>query len=261
MVKQKLIHGECLAEMAKLKDNSIDLILTDPPFGTTQNSWDVVIPFDKMWEQLNRIIKDNGVIVLFGSEPFSSLLRISNLKNFKYDWVWIKDQGTGHLNSKIQPMRNSENISVFYNNPCRYIPQKSQNNKPTNKSRNKTLISKKNLYGKFNDIGGRGGNTDRYPLTTLFFNKVNGNDKSNKFSHSTQKPVKLLEYLIKTYSLENETVLDFTMGSGTTLVACQNTGRNGIGIELDDNYFEIAEKRVAEAIDNTSLFNSHDIQI
>jgi len=246
MNNSTLFNGDCLEIMDKLiaKGVVVDAIITDPPYGTTSCKWDCVIPFDEMWTRLNKLIKPNGAVVLFGSEPFSSALRMSNIKNYKYDWIWIKDQGTGHLNAKKQPMRNTELIHLFYKKQCVYNPQKTQGHKPTNASRNKTIDSKDTTYNKFVDIGGRGGNTDRYPLTTLSFIKVNGNSKKNKFSHPTQKPVKLMEYLVKTYTNENELVLDFTMGSGTTGVACVNTNRKFIGIELDDKYFKIAKDRI-----------------
>ena len=242
----QLINGEALQEMDELIADGIvvDAIICDPPYGTTACKWDSVIPFPEMWERLNKLIKPNGAIVLFGSEPFSSALRMSNIKNYKYDWIWIKDQGTGHLNAKKQPMRNTELVHIFYNKQCTYNPQKTTGHKPTNASRNATIDSNETTYNKFIDIGGRGGNTDRYPLTTIKFTKVNGNSKNDKFKHPTQKPVALMEYLIKTYTNENELVLDFTMGSGTTGVACKNLNRDFIGIEIDENYFTIAKERI-----------------
>jgi DNA modification methylase len=241
-----LYKGDCLELMKDIPDGSIDAIITDPPYGTTACKWDSVIDFELMWEQLNRIIKPNGAIVLFGSEPFSSALRMSNIKNYKYDWIWVKDQGTGHLNAKKQPLRNTELVHIFYKKQCMYNPQKTTGHKPINKSRKKTYETKNTTYRKFKDIGGRGGALDRYPITTLFFNRVNGNSGKNKVAHPTQKPILLMEYLIRTYTNENETVLDFTMGSGSTGVACVNTNRNFIGIEMDDNYFKIAEQRIKD---------------
>ena len=237
MVESKLIHGDCLIELPKIFDKKMDLILTDPPYGTTACKWDSVIPFEPMWNQLIRVIKDNGCIALFGSEPFSSNLRMSNIKQFKYDWVWQKEQGTGFGNAKKQPLRNLEIISIFYKNQCLYNPQKSKG-KPY-KTKSKSGNHKGSVYedGGLNSIiTVNEGN--RFPLQLLKFNR----DK-NKI-HPTQKPVALLEYLIKTYTNENDTVLDFTMGSGSTGVACKNLNRNFIGIEKDDKYFDIAKQRI-----------------
>jgi site-specific DNA-methyltransferase (adenine-specific) len=233
----KLILGDCLDELPKIFDKNIYLVLTDPPYGTTACKWDFVIPFEPMWNQLKRVIKDNGCIALFGSEPFSSNLRMSNIKQFKYDWVWQKEQGTGFGNAKKQPLRNLEIISIFYKNQCLYNPQKSKG-KPY-KTKSKSGNHKGSVYedGGLNSIiTVNEGN--RFPLQLLKFNR----DK-NKI-HPTQKPVALLEYLIKSYTNENDTVLDFTMGSGSTGVACKNLNRNFIGIEKDEKYFDIAKQRI-----------------
>jgi len=233
----KLINDDCLRVLPTLADKSVDLILTDPPYGTTSCKWDSVIPFEPMWNQLIRVIKDNGCIALFGTEPFSSNLRMSNIKQFKYDWVWQKEQGTGFGNAKKQPLRNLEIISIFYKNQCLYNPQKSKG-KPY-KTKSKSGNHKGSVYedGGLNSIiTVNEGN--RFPLQLLKFNR----DK-NKI-HPTQKPVALLEYLIKTYTNENDTVLDFTMGSGSTGVACKNLNRNFIGIEKDEKYFDIAKERI-----------------
>ena len=243
-----LKHGDCLELMKDIPDGSVDLVLTDPPYGTTACKWDSVIPFEPMWEQLNRIIKPNGAICLFGSEPFSSALRMSNIKNFKYDWVWQKPRGTGHLNSKKQPLRDVENISVFYKKQCMYNPQYGYG-KPYSalKGGKKTKISEsgKTTYGTFmNGAEYRNDNSGfRYPKQVIKFGVV-----ERGTVHPTQKPVALLEYLIKTYTNEDETVLDNCMGSGSTGVACVNTNRRFIGIELDDKYFEIAKQRIDAAI-------------
>jgi len=236
-----LYKGDCLEVMKDIPDGSIDAIITDPPYGTTACKWDSVIDFTLMWKQLNRIIKPNGAIVLFGAEPFSSTLRISNLKNYKYDWVWEKTQATGHLNAKRQPLRSNELISVFYKKQCTYNPQKTQGHKPMNKGVRKLSVQNKTeVYGKATKELPFGGNTDRYPKTNIVFKS----DKQKSYLHPTQKPVLLMEYLIKTYTNKNETVLDFTMGSGSTGVAAKNTNRNFIGIEKDDKYFKIAEERI-----------------
>jgi DNA modification methylase len=237
--------GDCLEVMKTIKDNSIDAIITDPPYGTTQCKWDSVIDFDLMWEQLNRIIKPNGAIVLFGSEPFSSALRMSNIKNYKYDWIWEKERPSNFASAKYQPLRYLENIIVFekLGNKVIYYPQMTdgkKNNSVGNGVRNKANES--NLPKSTTSYQNNPNNKKKYPKNIQKF--IRGVSQI----HPTQKPLALMEYLIKTYTNENETVLDFTMGSGTTMVACQNTNRNGIGIEMDDNYFKIAEKRINKII-------------
>ena len=233
----ELHKGESIEQMKLIPDGSIDAIITDPPYGTTACKWDSVISFDLMWKQLNRIIKPNGAIVLFGSEPFSSALRMSNIKNYKYDWVWNKRMKVGMLNCKRMPLRQHEDILVF-NAKNVYNPQmtkgKFRNKKIQNSKNFQTYGQLKNPVDNFND--------DYYPSSILEFSNANQKGKQ----HPTQKPLALMEYLIKTYTNENETVLDFTMGSGSTMVACQNTNRNGIGIEMDENYFDIAKKRIED---------------
>jgi DNA modification methylase len=232
-----LIQGDCLEVMKTIKDKSIDAIITDPPYGTTACKWDSVIDFDLMWEQLNRIIKLNGAIVLFGSEPFSSALRMSNIKKYKYDWYWKKNKKTNFLNARKMPMCQIENISVFFNklgNTYNPILQKRTSQKSGNKKYGNTQV-----YGAQN--GKYKDNQSDYILPSHLI-EIN----TERGLHPTQKPIALMEYLIKTYTNENETVLDFTMGSGTTGVACQNTNRNFIGIEKDDNYFKIAQKRIEQ---------------
>lgn len=241
--KHLLIKGDCLEAMNELVNLNIktDLVLTDPPFGITQNKWDSVIPFDYMWEWINRIIKDNSAIAIFGVEPFSSALRMSNIKNYKYDWLWDKVCPTGHLNVKKRPMKKIENISIFSNKLHTYNPQGLVFN-----PRKKTRSSKSegsSCYGKHGDVSYS--EFSGYPTERLEFQNENG-------LHPTQKPVQLLEYLIRTYTNEGDTVLDFTMGSGSTGVACVNTNRKFIGIELDEKYFSIAENRINEAIEKSS---------
>lgn len=233
----ELINGDCLEEMKKLEDKSVDMILCDLPYGTTQCKWDIIIPFDKLWEQYNRIIKDNGAIVLTGTEPFSSSLRLSNLKMYKYDWVWDKIKGTGFLNAKRQPMRNHEFVHVFYKKQCLYNPQKTKGHNRKVSFRAKHLQT--DVYGDMkNDY--KYDSTERYPRSIL---KIL-TDTQNSSLHPTQKPVALMEYLIKTYTNEGDLVLDNCMGSGTTIVAADNMKRNFIGIELDEKYFEIAKTRI-----------------
>lgn len=232
-----LLFGDCLERMKEIPDGSVDLILTDPPFEVIACDWDAVIPFDSMWVELNRVIKPNGVIALFGTEPFSTKLKYSNIKYFKYDWVWIKNVSTNFLHAKRQPLRNTENIHVFYKKCGCYYPIKSTGHVPTQSAKGS---SNGVLYHGKNIRNYSGGDTTRYPKTTVEFDVV---DLKNRL-HPTQKPVALLEYLIKTYTNECEAVLDFTMGSGSTGVACLNTKRKFIGIELDEGYFNIAKERI-----------------
>ena len=246
----KIYLGDCLEVMKDIPDGSIDAIITDPPYGTTACKWDSVIPFEPMWEQLKRIIKPNGAIVLFGSEPFSSYLRMSNVKQYKYDWIWDKLRASNFFAAKYQPLNTTEDIIVFSNGganngaklPMIYTPQ------------GMTIINKE--VKNSNSVGGKVGDAHKtamkrgenyiqegtgYPTKVLRFIRDNG------CLHPTQKPVKLIEYLIRTYTNEGETILDFTIGSGTTAVAAINTGRNFIGIEKDKNYFEIAQDRISQA--------------
>ena len=237
MSDHKLILGDCLDELPKIFDKNIDLVLTDPPYGTTQCKWDSIIPFEPMWNQLKRVIKDNGCIALFGSEPFSSYLRTSNIKWFKYDWVWNKVRPVGVHVCKYRPMSKNENISIFGKGKITFYPQMIDRKKLRKGSKE---------YGRTNIIGGKLGNkkikiyTKKYPTTILEFSNASNKGRI----HPTQKPVALLEYLIKTYTNENDTVLDFTMGSGSTGVACKNLNRNFIGIEKDENYYNIAKQRI-----------------
>ncbi len=218
------------------------MILCDLPYGTTACKWDVIIPFEPLWEQYKRIIKDRGAIVLFGSEPFSSYLRMSNIKQYKYDWVWDKKKGGNPLLSKIQPIKVTETISVFHSGI--YYPIMTPRDKPKSRGSNKGFLSEttNNAFTEDKTY------TEYYPKNII---EVSNASQVNKL-HPTQKPVALLEYLIKTYTLEGETVLDNTMGSGSTGIACINTNRNFIGIEKDDKYFEIAKKRIEEHLTTAS---------
>ena len=226
-----LMLGDCLERMKEIPDGSVDLILADPPYGTTACKWDSVIDLPSMWEQLKRIIKPNGAIVLFGAEPFTSVLITSNLKMFKYCWYWKKNRATGVLNAKKQPLREIEDICVF--NVKQYNPQGliTSNNPSRNSKKDSVVYGKGQTKSYVQEF-------TNYPKQTLQFDCV------QRTVHPTQKPVALMEYLIKTYTQEGETVLDFTMGSGTTGVACKNTGRKFIGIEKDAGYFEIAKQRL-----------------
>jgi len=235
-----LILGDCLEKMDKLIEQgvTVDAIITDEPYGTTACKWDSVIPFEEMWERLNKLIKPNGAIVLFGSEPFSSALRMSNIKNYKYDIYWQKEKPTNFFQLKRRAGKVTEVISIFYKKQPTYNPQKFTvkhrvKNKPKGKH-NSIITGKNKEVTAYKDDG------TRYPYDIIEFNRV----PLGKTVHPTQKPVALMEYLIKTYTNEGETVLDFTMGSGSTGVAAKNTNRKFIGIELSSEYFEIAEKRI-----------------
>ncbi len=240
-----LYLGDCLEVMPTLKD--VDLVLTDPPYGTTNCSWDSVIPFDKMWECLNHCVSPNTAVVLFGMEPFSSALRSSNINMFKYDWIWDKIKGTGFLNAQKQPMRNYEIISVFYEKQCKYYPIKTFGH---DKKKAKRKTTKQcHIYNNTKNSPIYE-STERFPKSILEFSA----DTQLESFHPTQKPVKLLQYLVQTYSKDTDNVLDFTMGSGTTLVACVKMGRKGIGIEIDEGYFDIACKRVEDAYKQPDMF-------
>ena len=238
-----LMKGDCLERMKEIESSSVDLILTDPPYNTTSCSWDLQIPFEAMWFELKRIIKPNGAIVLFGTEPFSSFLRCSNIKDYKYDWYWQKERPTNVMQVKRRAGKVVETISVFYSSQCLYNPQKTvhtgelRTNKVKNGSLGKLIDSNCGVPTSYRD------DRTRYPIQVLKFNR----DCLKSNLHPTQKPLLLMEYLIRTYTNENETVLDFTFGSGTTGVACMNTNRKFIGIEMDDHYFDIGSKRIKSA--------------
>ena len=247
----KLLQGDCLELMKKIPDKSIDMILCDLPYGTTKCKWDIIIPFELLWKQYNRIIKDNGAIVLFGSEPFSSKLRISNLNMYRYDWVWNKRKAGNFAQGNIQPLKIHENIMVFYKKLPTYNPQKTILSKICKRNKYKKSTNRKDRK----DSGGLGGEikySDKYEpdkkLPTSILEMKKDNYKGNVF-HPTQKPVALLEYLIKTYTNEGDVVLDNCMGSGSTGIACLNTKRNFVGMELDENYFNIAKERIEHRLE------------
>lgn len=239
----KLMMGDCLELMSKIHDGSVDMILCDLPYGTTRNKWDSVIPFDPLWAHYKRIVKDNGAIVLFSAEPFTSSLIMSNLQMFRYDLIWEKSSASGHLNSKRMPLRAHENICVFYKRLPLYNPQFCKG-KPYKSTRR---IFSKN-YGAQVPTSYTCSDGRRYPRSVAHEKK----DPNGSRHHPTQKPVALLEYLIKTYTNENDTVLDNCMGSGSTGVACVNTCRRFIGIELDRKYFNIAKQRIEAAVERLS---------
>lgn len=232
-----LRHGDCLELMKDIPNKSIDMILCDLPYGTTQNKWDSVIPLDELWKEYKRIIKDNGVIALTSQGIFTAKLMLSNEKWFKYKLVWVKSKATNFLNAKKQPLRKHENICVFYNKQPQYNPQMTEG-EPYDKGVRKNQLT--GSYGDFNPVHVKSEGM-RYPTDVVYFKTA---ESEGKVYHPTQKPVSLLEYLIKTYTNERETVLDNCMGSGSTGVACINTNRNFIGMELDENYFNIAKERI-----------------
>ncbi len=242
MSKINLQQGDCLELMKNIPDKSIDMILCDLPYGLTQNSKDIALPFDKLWEQYNRIIKDNGCIALFAQGLFYVDLVNSNRKMFRYDLIWDKVLTSGFLNAKRMPLRQHEQIAIFYKKLPTYNPQFTIGKPLHSKGISyKDKEHKNQNYGKFgitDDV--RAGCTEKYPISILKFSKSH----PSIVLHPTEKPVELLEYLIKTYTHKNETVLDNCMGSGSTGVSCVNTNRNFIGIELDKNYFEIAKQRI-----------------
>lgn len=230
-----LLQGDCLEMMKLIPDGSVDMVLCDLPYGTTQNGWDSLIPFPELWAQYRRVGKENCAYVLTAQPPFDKVLGCSNLTMLKYEWIWEKTKATGHLNAKKQPMKAHENVLVFYGKQATYNPQKTMGGKPYS---GRGGASKLDNYGAFGTE--RNENTDgsRYPRSVLAI------PSEGSTVHPTQKPVALMEYLIRTYTNEGETVLDNTMGSGTTGVACNNTGRNFIGIERDPGYFKIAQRRI-----------------
>lgn len=234
----ELMKGDCLELMKRIPDNSVDMILCDLPYGTTQNKWDAVIPFEALWAEYRRIRKPSAAIILTAAQPFTSALIMSNVEEFKYSWIWRKSKPTGHLNAKKQPMRNTEDVTVFYRHQCLYSPQGVRDTD--------VMVSRTNRgnYGECSKTTRQ--TVTGYPTTLLEFATENG-------THPTQKPVALMEYLIRTYTHEGMTILDNCMGSGTTGAACANTGRNFIGIEMDEKYFEIAKNRVESAYSKNEL--------
>ena len=246
----KIYNMDCLAGMDLMIEQGIkvDAIITDPPYGTTACKWDSVIPFDEMWERLKLLRKERTPIVLFGSEPFSSALRMSNIKEYKYDWIWNKVISGGGLLANKQPLRQHENIIIFYKKQPTYNKQMT---KPINKNFYNTVGKKSNfgdLYSKTKSK--KSSEKKKNPVSIININKFEKECNSAFRLHPTQKPVALLEYLIRTYTNEGDTVLDFAAGSATTAAACQNTNRNYIGFELDENYYNIACKRIKENTNN-----------
>jgi len=239
----KIYNEDCIGGrgMCLIPNESIDMILCDLPYGTTACKWDLIIPFESLWNQYERIIKDKGVIALFGSQPFSSLLVASNIKLFRHEWIWNKDKSGNFMNCKFEPMKTHEHILIFGKVKGTYNPimeLRDEKNKRNNKPRLNTsnIISTQEFYTKES----KGNDDYKYPTSVKYFNSV------RKGKHPTQKPVELLEYLIKTYTNKGEIILDNCMGSGTTAIACINTNRNYIGFENDNTYYELANKRIEE---------------
>lgn len=240
----KLLKGNCLDLMKNLKDKSIDLIFSDLPYGTTNCKWDSLIDLNMLWMQYNRIVKDNGAIVLFAQTPFDKVLGVSNLKMLKYEWIWEKTTATGHLNAKKMPMKAHENLLVFYKKPPTYNPQKTTGHTPTHAyTKYLETQNKGEIYNKATKEVVGGGDTERYPRSVLLF----PSDKQREHLHPTQKPLALCEYIIKTYTNENDLVLDSCMGSGTIGVSAKRLHRKFIGIELENKYFDISVKRINTA--------------
>ena len=235
-----LMQGDCLERMKEIPSGSVDMILCDLPYGTTQNKWDSVIPFEDMWPEVWRVLKPSGVFASFAAQPFSSVLVAGQLKNYKYEWVWVKNLKTGNLNARRMPMGGHETIQVFYRKPCTYNPQKRM--RTTEQKSGNKFNSKTTNYGSQREEYLDRQSDEISPDTALLNFKCVHNS-SGKI-HPTQKPTDLCEYFIKTYTNEGETVLDFAMGSGTTGVACVNLNRKGIMIEKDEGYFNVAKERI-----------------
>ena len=254
----KLIHGECLSVMDKLINKNIkfDAIITDPPYGTTSCKWDTIIPLEKMWDKLNQLSNDNTPIVLFGSEPFSSNLRMGNIKNYKHEWIWDKKIGANFVQAKKHPLKVVENIIVFSKKTVNYYPQMTNRTEDEietlkAKDKKKETTRMQNVEDKYFKMASGKFESSKpfdlaYPKNILSYNKFYNECNSKHRLHPTQKPVELMEYLIKTYTNEGDTILDFTCGSGTTLVAAKNLNRKAVGIELEEKYCEVSKNRLEE---------------
>ncbi len=233
----RLYNEECLNGMDKLPDSCIDMVFCDLPYGTTNCSWDSVLDLKTLWRQYNRVVKDNGAVILTAAQPFTSVLILSNIKYFKYCWVWEKSKATGYLNSKSMPLRSHEDVCVFYRNPPVYNPQ-MVSGIPYNKG---TALRETDVYGKQASTTVESKDGMRFPRTNLYFKTA---ESEGEVIHPTQKPVALIEYFIKTYSIKGDIVLDNCMGSGSTAIACLNLRRNYIGFELETKYYHKALKRL-----------------
>ena len=237
-VMPRLLHGDCLEMMPEIESGSVDMVLADLPFGTTRQAWDKVIDMPALWKEYRRVTKPNAAILLFAKPPFDKVLACSNLPMYRYDWIWEKTRATGHLNANRMPLQAHECICVFYRQQPEYYPQKTTGHAPVNAFYTRHSGA---CYGDAETARAGGGNTDRYPRSVLRYAPVPNIDRL----HPNQKPVDLLKYLILTYTSPGQTVLDNTAGSGSTLVACMETGRYGIGIEKDREIYGMACDRVA----------------
>jgi site-specific DNA-methyltransferase (adenine-specific) len=250
-----LVHADCFDVFPFIEDNSIDAIICDLPYGTTNGKWDSILDLDKLWVQYKRIIKENGVIVLFAQTPFDKVLGCSNLEWLKYEWIWEKTQATGYFNAKKMPMKAHENILVFYKNLPTFNPQKTEGHKPINSYTKKAEVcNKTEVYGKVNEDFSGGGETIRYPRSVQVFASDKQKTKLDGTIHPTQKPLALLEMLVKSYTNEGDLVLDNTMGSGTCGLASIKNNRNFIGIEKEKKYFDVSVKRVSSYLNENKLF-------
>jgi DNA modification methylase len=245
-----LYHGDCLEVMAGLEPQSFDAVICDPPYGTTACAWDSVIPFAPMWAAIRRLVKSSAAIVLFGQEPFSSFLRVSNIEWFKYDWIWSKSRPSGFLDANRKPLNDHEIVSVFYELQPIYHPQMWKG-KPNHIAEGRISGARKaSQYGSYNNLP-RFKTDDKYPRKTLYFDSLD----PAAMLHPTQKPLDLLEYLVRTYTNEGDRVLDFTAGSGTTLRACRNLRRSSVGIEQDRHYCDVTVKRLAPTFEEAIVDN------
>jgi DNA modification methylase len=256
--------GNCLEVMKTFPDSSVDMVFCDLPYGTTQNPWDIIIPFDELWKSYNRVVKIDGAIVLTAQFPFDKVLACSNLKNFRYEWIWEKNKATGHLNAKKMPMKAHEHVLIFYRKLPVYNPQMTDGHKPMNSVKPKNNLPhpkvKRNYNHIENHLGNPGGSTVRFPKDVLSFPVIN-NDDPKKF-HPTQKPIPMIEYFINTYTNEGDVVLDNCMGSGSTCIAAENLNRKFVGIEMTEEYYNkanswIEEERLARSI-KISLENFYE---
>lgn len=249
----ELYHQDCLKQMHCIKPKSVDMILCDLPYGTTACKWDIIIPFEKLWSLYKMLIRDNGAIVLFSSQPFTTDLINSNREWFKYEIIWDKIGGSNFQLSKIQPLKRHENILVFGKGKTTYNPQMKLRAKPKDYSNSSYDALKNGMHFNSNDFeSAKKIRTEKYPDSIIEISAQSKECNNVNRVHSTQKPVELLEYLISTYTNENETVLDNCMGSGSTMVACKNLNRNGIGIELEEEYFNIAVNRIYGALEKNN---------
>ena len=247
----QIFLGDCLQIFDQLEDNSVDMVFCDLPYGTTQNRWDEVIPYDQLWQAYERIVKPNGAILLMAQPPFDKVLACSNLRDFRYEWIWEKNKATGHLNARRMPMKAHEMILVFYKRLPTYHPQMTHGHKPMNAVSPRTDIPEPDEKRNYNHVrqhaGNPGGGTSRYPRDVIQMPVMN-NDDPDKV-HPTQKPIELVRYFIRTYSNEGAVVLDNAMGVGTTCIAAALEGRQYIGIESDQQYFDIAAEKISQITD------------